>query len=295
MELLHFNGPVWRPPFEAQSQLLQVTAGCSHHRCKFCALYHDTAFRLSPLSEIEADLRTITEYQPRARRLFLTGANPFVLSYDRLFELAVLFRKYLRHLVSWGCFARITDIAAKSVEELKALHHLGLDDLSIGTESGDDATLARMDKGYAAADILRECAKLEEAGIRYHLTYLVGLAGHGEGKRNARNTARVFNRLHPVTLNFVSLTLFPESELYAEMRTGAYVPASEQERLKELIQLFSLLTCQTTVLGNTVSNPVPFVGLLPKEKLRLIRELEQALDRWSEMSLQDYRRGISSL
>ena len=26
---LHFDGPVWRPPYEATSQLLQVTAGCT--------------------------------------------------------------------------------------------------------------------------------------------------------------------------------------------------------------------------------------------------------------------------
>lgn len=295
MELLHFNGPVWRPPFEAHSQLLQVTAGCSHHRCKFCTLYHGTDFRVSPLAEVESDLQTIVRYQPRARRLFLTGANPFVLSYDRLFELAVLFRKYLRYLVSWGCFARITDIARKSVGELEALHHLGLDDISIGSESGDDAVLAYMNKGYTASDILQECTKLEEAGIRYHLTYLTGLAGHGSGSRNARNTALVFNELHPVTINVVSLTLFPESELYAEMQNGTYLPASEHERLEELIQLVSLLTCETTVLGNTVSNPVPFVGLLPKEKSRLLRELEQAAGTFSEGALQDYRDSIGSL
>lgn len=295
MELLHFNGPVWRPPFEAQSQLLQVTSGCSHHRCKFCSLYHGTEFCISPLSEVEIDLQTIAEYQPRVRRLFLTGANPFVLSYDHLFELSVLFRKYLRHLVSWGCFARITDIIPKSIDELKALRHLGLDNISIGMESGDDFILAYMNKGYSAANILEECRKLEEAGIRYHLTYLTGLGGRGAGKRNAMSTARIFNMLHPFSINFVSLTVFPDSELYLEIQKGNYLPASEQERLDELIFLFSYLTCRTTVLGNTVSNPVPFIGLLPNEKSRLIRELESAKENYSEEELVSYRTSVKSL
>ena len=44
-------------------------------------------------------------------------------------------------------FARISDIKPKTVEELKNLRHLGFDGISIGTESGDDNTLAVMNKG----------------------------------------------------------------------------------------------------------------------------------------------------
>ena len=39
---LHFTGQVWRPPYEANSQLLQITSGCTWHKCKFCSLYHGT-------------------------------------------------------------------------------------------------------------------------------------------------------------------------------------------------------------------------------------------------------------
>lgn len=196
MELLHFTGQVWRPPYEASSQLLQVTAGCTHNKCKFCSLYHGTKFRLSPITEVEEDLKVIQSYQPKARRVFLTGANPFVLSYNRLLDLGLLIRKYLRHCESIGMFARISDIKPKTVEELKNLRHLGFDGISIGTESGDDNTLAVMNKGYTANDIIEQCKKLEEANIRYNLVYLTGLAGKGKGERNAINTANVFNQLH---------------------------------------------------------------------------------------------------
>ncbi|MGM9709274.1 MAG: hypothetical protein ACI3ZB_06685 [Prevotella sp.] len=75
--IMHFDGPVWRPPYEATSQLLQLTAGCTWHRCKFCTLYGKQRFRMSPISEIEDDLKVIHQFQPRAHRIFLTGANPF--------------------------------------------------------------------------------------------------------------------------------------------------------------------------------------------------------------------------
>lgn len=79
-------------------------------------------------------------------------------------------------------FARISDIKPKTVEELKNLRHLGFDGISIGTESGDDNTLAVMNKGYTANDIIEQCKKLEEANIRYNLVYLTGLAGKGKGE-----------------------------------------------------------------------------------------------------------------
>ena len=39
---LHFTGQVWRPPYEANSQLLQITSGCTWHKCKFCSLFPES-------------------------------------------------------------------------------------------------------------------------------------------------------------------------------------------------------------------------------------------------------------
>ncbi|WP_455672534.1 radical SAM protein [Phocaeicola sp.] len=295
MELLHFTGQVWRPPYEANAQLLQITAGCTHNKCKFCSLYYGTKFRLSPISEIETDLQVIQEYQPKARRVFLTGANPFALSYNRLLDLGLLIRKYLPYCETIGTFSRIADIKQKSIEELKNLRHLGFDGISIGTESGDDETLARMNKGNTASDILEQCQKLEEANIRYNLVYLTGLAGKGKGHQNALNTAAIFNQLHPFTINFVSLTLFPESELYQEMKEGKYIEETEQERLLELRTFISALNIRTTLLGNTVSNAIPFIGMIPNDKARILKELNVTIKQISESELRQYREDIKSL
>lgn len=295
MELLHFTGQVWRPPYEASSQLLQVTAGCTHNQCKFCSLYHGTKFRLSPIAEIEEDLKVIRSYQPKARRVFLTGANPFALSYNRLVDLGLLIRKYLHHCKSIGMFARISDIKPKTVEELSNLRHLGFDSISIGTESGDDHTLMTMNKGYTAKDIVEQCKKLEEANIRYNLVYLTGLAGKDKGEQNAINTADVFNQLHPFTINVVSLTVFPDSKLYEEMQHGHFIEATEHERLLELRTFIANLHIETTLLGNTVSNTVPLIGMIPNEKARLLNELDWAIKKMGENELRQYRDRIQSL
>ena len=269
---LHFTGQVWRPPYEASSQLLQITSGCTWHKCKFCSLYHGTPFRMSPLSEVEEDLRVISHWQPRARRVYLTGANPFALSYNRLMDIAVLLRKYLPHMVSFGMFARVTDIAPKSVEELKKLRHMKLDSINIGMETAHDPTLEKMNKGYRASDIISQLSKLDEAGIRYNLFYLNGLGGKGCGVESAVATADVVNRLHPCIINIVSLTIFPESSLYQDVIDGKYEEEPEIERLIEMRTLVDRLKIRVNILGHHVSNTVPV--------------------QFSEAELKDYRNGI---
>lgn len=292
---LHFTGQVWRPPYEAQSQLLQLTSGCTWHKCKFCSLYHGTPFRMSPLSEVEEDLKTIRQWQPRARRVYLTGANPFALSYNKLLDVALLLRKYLPHLVSFGMFARVTDIVPKSVEELKNLHHLKLDSINIGIETAHDPTLERMNKGYRAVDILEQLSKLDVAGIRYNVFYLNGLGGKGNGIANAIATADVLNRLHPCIINIVSLTIFPESQLFREMTDGFYEEEPEIERLVEMRTLIERLTIKTNLLGHHVSNTIPITGALPNDKAAIITELDRAITSFPEKELKAYRDRIGHL
>lgn len=293
--ILHFTGQVWRPPYESRSQLLQVTSGCTYSKCKFCSLYHGTRFRMSPISEIESDLAVIQEYQPFARRLFLTGANPFALSYNRLLNLGLLFRKYLPRLENIGCFARVTDIKSKSTEELRNLRHLGFYGISIGTESGDDDVLVRMNKGYTATDIVEQCHRLDEVGIRYNVVYLSGLSGRGGCLENAERSATVFNQIRPFIVNVVSLTVFPESQLFDEMQQGLFVEAGEKERLKELYVLISQLDIRTTVFANTVSNVVPFSGMLPNDKAMILKKIDGALNCLDENNMRTYRNNIESL
>ena len=53
---MKYTGPVYRPPFEEGSLLLQATVGCSHNRCAFCAMYRDVPFQGEDLGQIERDL-----------------------------------------------------------------------------------------------------------------------------------------------------------------------------------------------------------------------------------------------
>ena len=250
---------------------------------------------MSPLQEFEEDLAELKKYQPTARRIFLTGANPFAMSYENLAERAFLVHDYLAECQTIAMFSSIRDIKSKKVWQLRRLRALDINGLSIGTESGDDNTLLLANKGYTAKDIIDQCRKLDEAGIEYYFVYMTGLAGKGNGYRNAVNSARVFSKVNPHFISVDSLTLFPDTKLYHMAQEGTFIPAGEKERLEELQVFIKNLQIKTHIFANTVSNFFPTTAFLPKEKDTIINELQYIIDTVSEEEMQEYRRNLHSL
>lgn len=292
---MHFTGRTWRPPYEAHSVIIQATSGCTYGKCRFCSLYQGECFRMSPLREFEEDLEEIKFYQPYARRIFWTGADPFAMSYENLKLRALTVRDYLIKCQAMAMFASIRNIRDKEAWQLKKLRAMGIHGLTIGTESGDDDTLLLAGKNYTAADILEQCRKLQEAGIEYYLVYMTGLAGRGNGYRNAVNSARLFSRLNPYFISVSSLTLFPGTELYRMAQKGKFVPAGEKERLQELQVFIRNLQVRTHLFANTGSNYYPVTAYLPKEREAVIWELQYVIDTGSEEEMAAYRRNLKSL
>lgn len=311
---MHYTGTIWRPPYEASSLLLEVTAGCTHHKCKFCTLYNDLPFkfRMSSLEDIESDLQEAQLWStdsisiltarlqgmPRPERLqraFLTGANPFVLKHERLIAIADLIRQYIPSIKTIGCFARITDVTLKSDEELASLHQAGYDGLTIGVETGDDEALRFMNKGYAAADIVKQCQRLDKAGIHYSFFYLVSISGAGRGEIGAKETAAICNQLHPTLIGVNMLTIYPDSELYQEIQCGNWQEESEIEKYKEIRTLLENLEIPTQFAALGASNAFQFQGTLPEDKDALAAALNKIIETVREDDLREYRKNLPHL
>ena len=294
---MHYTGTIWRPPYEACSALIQVTAGCTHHKCKFCTLYEDVPFkfRMSPLSEVEADLEEMSRYYRNAKRVFFTGANPFVLSFDKLKTLAGLVKKYYPKVQSIGCFARITDITPKTTEQLRELREMGYNSLTIGVEAGDEESLSFMHKGFGVKEILTECQRLDEVGMDYNFFYLAGIYGSGHMEEGVKNTAAVFNQLHPKIIVSSMLTIYPSSELYQEIQEGNWAEETEIEKLYELRMLIEGLAIDTYFATMGASNCVNVEGNLPKDRNRMIKWLDEVIGSVDETELRRYRENLRHL
>ena len=129
---MNMTGIVYRPPYEANSLLLQVTVGCSHNKCRFCYMYPDVPFRACPMEEIEADLEEAAKFQIDYTRAFLEHGDAFVLSADRLAEIAEAIHRRIPKIETIAMYASIQNIKNKTDDELRRLHDCGIGNLILG-------------------------------------------------------------------------------------------------------------------------------------------------------------------
>lgn len=207
----------------------------------------------------------------------MLSANPLALSYEKLEPILLKIRQYLPNMEYVYASTRVADIRNKTVEQLRNLKDLGIREISLGVESGDDWTLERIQKGYRSKDILEQCHKLEEAGIDYWMTFLNGVAGRGHSHDHAENSAKIFSRCKPMVVGTGGLTLFPGTPLLEEAERGEFDPLSEKEMLIELKTFVENLTCDCSfITHHTVAANLTGPDFL-KRKDKIVSALEQAI------------------
>lgn len=299
---MHYTGTIWRPPYEASSLLIEATAGCTHHKCKFCTLYDDLPFqfKMSPLEDIEADLKEVQGQlrlwpHHKVSRTFLTGANPFVLKSEKLLAIADLIHKYFPENKTIGSFARVTDISIKTDEELRELQKAGYYNLTIGIETADNEALKFMHKGYLADEIIKQSKRLDRAGIGYSFFYLTGVSGSQKGIKGAKLTAEVCNQLHPIMLGASMLTIYPESELFKEIQNGNWKEEGELEKFREMKVLVEELKIPVYFGALGASNAIPIQGRIPEDRPRLLAAFDEVIKTVSEEELRHYRTTLPHL
>ena len=257
---MHFTEPVYRNPYWPTWPLLEVTRGCTHNKCAFCTMYKDVHFGVAPMEQIEEDLAEIAQVTPHARTIQLLSANPLALSFDRMAPILEKINEYLPDIEHVYTAGRVSDLRNKTVDQLRKLRDLRLNEVSMGTESGDDWTLDRIHKGYRSADILEQCAKLDEAGIAYWHTFLNGVAGRSHTREHAINSARVMSQTHPMLVGTGGLTLFPGTPLLEDAERGEFDPLSEREMLEELLLFVENLTCDCFFITHHTIGGVNLTG-----------------------------------
>ena len=198
---MNLTGIVYRPPYEANSFLLQVTKGCSHNRCTFCSMYPGVPFAVCPMEEVEADLEEGARYCPDVTRVFLEHGDAFVLSSDRLLAIAEAVHRKLPKVETIAMYASIQNIRTKTDAELRELRACGIHGLDIGVESGLDAALTYMNKGHTAKEAREQLLRLTEAGMDYSFNAILGCGGAELWQENADATADLINAVQPRLLS----------------------------------------------------------------------------------------------
>lgn len=280
---MHITKPQHRPPRDMNCPMLQIANGCTHGKCRFCDIYTGVPFEASPMEEIIEDIEEIAQKATAlTRRIYLTGGNPFALSNDALISVFDEVEKRIPTVNSYGGFCRITDIAHKSDAELAELAARGVNDLAIGAESGHDETLAFMQKGQTAADLVEQGSRLRKAGIDFTFFYLAGLAGAGKGESNAIASAKAFSEARPNTILIVTLTPTKTWPLAEDIAAGRWAPEAEVEVAQEIRTFIAHLDCDAQIICSHDSDVIRFDGKLPGEKEKMLALMDHMIPKINE-------------
>ena len=283
---------MFRPPSEANSILLQVTTGCSHNKCSFCSMYAQSRFSIKDDSIVKADIDFAADHCRRQRRLFLCDGDALILPQPRLVAILEQIREKLPWVERVGAYANPKNIKAKSIEELKQLHDLGLGIVYLGLESGDDETLKQIDKGADAAVMVEMGRKVRSASIKLSITVILGIAQQERSRIHAIETGRVLSLIDPEYVGALSLMLTPGSRLYQQYEQGSFHLLSPRQMLEELrTMLYHTELSDGYFHANHASNYLPIKARLPGDKAATIKLIDQAL-RGDVPLKPEYMRGL---
>lgn len=249
---MKYDQVIYRPPSEAYTLLLQVSSGCSHNKCSYCSMYKGTPFKMESLEQIEKDLIKAKKTHKNTPRIYLLNGDPFCLSANKLKSVAKLIHKHLPNCKTISMYASISNIKDKTMQELKELRSLGINDLYIGVETGFDESLKRINKGNTSKEASTQLQRLNEASIDFISIIMYGVAGKGRGIENALATAHLLNSVQSKAIALMNLTLIPGTDLYEEGKRGDFVEASEKEKLIEEKTLIQNLNVKDDTLFSSI-------------------------------------------
>nr|WP_295161530.1 radical SAM protein [uncultured Methanobrevibacter sp.] len=277
---MHYTGPVYRHPLEANTPILEITYGCSWNKCVFCNMYHGVKFGASPMEHIEEDLQELASVYPsNLRKITVANGDPFALSTKRLLEISDLIREYFPKISVISCQTSIRNIMHKKQEELDQLYEAMYDDLYIGIESGCDDVLKQLNKGYTAKQAYETLEKLQNSKMKY-ISLLMGGAG-GKKYRDAhvRDTAKLLSTYPPKMISIITTGIATGTKL-AEMRdNGEFVQLTEREIIEDEIRLIEELDVpgQVYFFGHHQNNVARVSGHL-KNKEALVDGFRKKLN-----------------
>lgn len=294
LSTIEYDYPLFRPPSEANSLILQVTYGCSWNRCAFCEMYTDKRFRVKPFEQIVKEITFLGEKYDHVNKVFLADGDALVLKTSKLVQILTTLKSAFPNLRRVSTYAKPKDLKNKSLDELIELREAGLKLVYTGLETGDNELLKSVKKGedyQSSAEGMISCRK---AGIKSSVMIINGLGGKNLSKQHATNSAKLVNEIKPDYLSTLVLS-FPYGQAHFQKRAGfEFVPLSTTELLEEMALFLSQINLDSTIFrSDHASNYLVLKGVLNKDKELLLRRIYQALQDPENTKLrEEWQRGL---
>jgi radical SAM superfamily enzyme YgiQ (UPF0313 family) len=278
---MRYEGPIYRPPSEADSLLIQATVGCPYNLCTFCLVYKGSVkFKVRPTAEIMADLEEARRvHGDRVRTLFLPAGNTIAMPTEALAQVCRRARRLFPRLERLTVYGSSRYIYRKGPEQLRVLAEAGLSRLHVGLESGDDEVLARIKKGATAPEQVAAGRMVREAGIELNTYVMLGIGGQERTGPHARATAAAINEIRPEAVRLRTLVPKVRTPLLADVLEGRFQMLAPHQVLAETLALLKAITVPTLIASDHYTNYLNVAGRLPQDRDAMLGALEEALKR----------------
>lgn len=280
--------PVFRPPSEANSLILQVTNGCSWNKCTYCDMYTQPQKRFSvkPEEDVLREIEWFSQRYSGIKRVFLADGDVIALPARRLLFILDTIRQYLPEVTRISSYCSPRNVTRKSDEELKALYDAGLRQVYVGAESGDDFVLKSINKGETHQSTVGSLNRLADAGIKRSVMIINGVGGTRFSEQHALNSALLANRTQPEFLAALVLNLPHGEARFQQGYNGQFIKMNQHERFLEMRQFVNALELKSTIFrSDHASNQLVLKGTLGKDKERLLQEIDLAIEHPDEAQL----------
>lgn len=292
---IQYNSPIFRPPSEADSLLIQLTLGCSHNKCAFCSMYRSKKYTERSFEEIKKDIwnakKYYEEYHSAPRRIFLCDGDALAASFELIVKVLDEINSAFPSVNRIGIYATARNVLEKSSEELKILSDKKLGIAYLGLESGCDEVLKKIVKGNSASEMIDASDKLRASGWKISVIAMLGLGGKEMTESHCKETAKVVARISPNFFSFLSTTPIPDTPYFKMIEKGAISLLTTKELLTEMkVIIDEIKKCHDSIQNeivkresiifraNHVSNQFPLQGILPRDCDKLSDLIGQWID-----------------
>ena len=276
---LRYEGPIYRPPSEANSLLVQATIGCPWNKCTFCMVYKNgPAFKIRPVKEIKEDLLWAKKnYIYPIKTVFFPSGNTIIMKTEDIRDILKYTKQLFPNLERITVYGSSQYIAKKGIRDLKKIAKAGLSRIHVGLESGDDVVLEHVKKGSTAEVHIKAGKIVKQAGIELSEYVVIGLGGKKRTKQHIDKTVDVLNKINP---NFIRIrTFLPKinTPILEEIKSGIFQILSPHEALRETYKLIKNLKVTSRIYSDHYTNYIIVNGKLPEERNLMLETIEDAL------------------
>lgn len=276
-----YDYPLYRPPSEAYSLIIQITLGCSHNKCTFCKMYKDKKFTIKPIEQIKKEIDFFRRRVGYIEKIFLADGDALIIPTPKLLEILDYINEKFPENKRISLYASPKSILLKTPEELKEIREKGVKLVYIGMESGDNEVLKDINKGVTAEEITEASLKAKEAGFQISVTVIAGICGEKDSTNHALNTAKVINKIIPDYFSILCLVVHDGTEIDRKIELGEFREASGEDILKEIRMIVENINIprgeKVIFRSNHASNYLGLKGDFPEDKEKFLSEINFAI------------------